>query len=153
VSGFLISIAWFLLFFSIAIYLAYNRVKLFASTVTMGVTLLTYMIYGNWHPLWLLILVLVYGLVIVPNLPEFRREKLTRPLLKVYRTMLPSMSETEKEALEAGNTWWDGELFSGMPDWDKLMSVPAPKLSEEEKAFLDGPCQDLCRMLDDWQIC
>ena len=152
-SGFLISIAWFLLFFSIAIYLAYNRVKLFASTVTMGVTLLTYMIYGNWHPLWLLILVLVYGLVIVPNLPEFRREKLTRPLLKVYRTMLPSMSETEKEALEAGNTWWDGELFSGMPDWDKLMSVPAPKLSEEEKAFLDGPCQDLCRMLDDWQIC
>ena len=63
------------------------------------------------------------------------------------------MSETEREALEAGNIWWDGELFSGMPDWDKLMSFPAPELSEEEKAFIDGPCEELCSMLDDWDIC
>jgi len=60
--------------------------------------------------------------------------------------------DTEKEALEAGNSWWDGELFSGMPDWDKLMSYPAPELSIEEQAFLDGPCEELCRMLDDWDI-
>ena len=58
----------------------------------------------------------------------------------------------EREALEAGNVWWDGELFSGMPEWDKLMTYPAPKLSEEEQAFVDGPCEELCRMIDDWQI-
>ena len=83
--------------------------------------------------------------MIVPNLIEFRREKITKPLLAIYRKMLPSMSDTEREALEAGNVWWDGELFSGMPQWDRLMSYPAPKLSDEEQAFLDGPCEELCR--------
>ena len=67
--------------------------------------------------------------------------------------MLPSMSDTEREALEAGNVGWDGELFSGMPEWDKLMSFPPPKLSDEERAFIDGPCEELCRMVDDWEIC
>ena len=62
------------------------------------------------------------------------------------------MSSTEKEALEAGNVWWDGELFSGMPNWDVLKSQPNPKLSTEEQAFLDGPCDELCMMLDDWEI-
>lgn len=151
-SAFLISLTWFLLFFGGAIYLAYNRVNLLTSTVTMGALLLAYMIYGSWHPLWMLVLLAAYGVLIVPNLIEFRREKITRPALDIYRTMLPSMSDTEKEALEAGNTWWDGELFSGMPDWDKLMSFPPPKLSDEEQAFLDGPCEELCRMLDDWDI-
>jgi acyl-CoA dehydrogenase len=63
------------------------------------------------------------------------------------------MSDTEREALEAGSIWWDGELFSGMPDWDRLMSYPAAELSEEEQDFLDGPCEELCRMLNDWEIC
>lgn len=151
-SGFIVSLAWFLLFFGGAIYLAYNRVSLLSSTIAMGVILLAYVFYGNWHPLWLLVLFLLYGLLVVPNLFDFRREKITRPALNIYRTMLPSMSDTEKEALEAGSTWWDGELFSGMPDWDKLMSFPAPKLSDEEQAFIDGPCEALCSMLDDWDI-
>ena len=90
--------------------------------------------------------------MVIPNIIEVRREKITKPLLAVYRKMLPSMSNTEREALEAGSVWWEGELFSGMPDWDKLMSFPAPKLSEEEQAFVDGPCEELCRMLDDWAI-
>tara|TARA_B100000686_G_C16802492_1_gene987195 strand:+ start:4659 stop:7172 length:2514 start_codon:yes stop_codon:yes gene_type:complete len=153
VSGFLISIVWFLLFFSAAIYLAYNRVNLFSSTATMGIILLIYLLIGDWHFLGILILLLAYGILVVPNFPEFRRDKFTRPLLKIYKTMLPSMSETEKEALDAGNSWWDGELFSGKPNWDKLMSAPIPELSDEEKAFMDGPCEDLCEMLDDWQIC
>jgi acyl-CoA dehydrogenase len=103
--------------------------------------------------LWKLVLWAAFGAMIVPNLIEFRREKITKPLLAVYRKMLPSMSDTEREALEAGSIWWDGELFSGMPDWDRLMSYPAAQLSEEEQAFLDGPCEELCRMLDDWEIC
>jgi len=152
VSGFLISLAWLLLFVGGAIYLAYNRVSLLSSTIAMGAILLAYLFYGSWHPLWMLILIVLYGALIIPNLPDFRREKITRPALNIYRTMLPSMSDTEREALEAGNTWWDGELFSGMPDWDKLISFPAPKLSDEEQAFLDGPCEELCGMLDDWDI-
>src|SRR5690606_19893581 len=66
--------------------------------------------------------------------------------------MLPSMSRTEQEALEAGNVWWEGELFSGAPTWSKLRSLPPPRLTDEEQAFLDGPTETLCRMLDDWQI-
>ena len=62
------------------------------------------------------------------------------------------MSNTEQDALEAGGVWWDGELFSGMPDWRKLKRLPPPQLTPEEQAFLDGPVEELCRMLDDWQI-
>ena len=66
--------------------------------------------------------------------------------------MLPSMSDTEREALEAGTVWWDGELFTGRPDWTKLLSAKAPQLTAEEQAFIDGPCEELCRMVDDWDI-
>src|SRR5258708_5068134 len=62
------------------------------------------------------------------------------------------MSNTEREALEAGTAWWDGELFSGNPDWSKLSANPTASLSAEEQAFLDGPCEELCRMLDDFDI-
>ena len=151
-SSFLVSLSWFLLFFGGAIYLAYNRVNLFAATVAAGAALLAYTIFGSGSFLWLVFLWLLFGLMVVPNLRDFRREKITRPALNIYRTMLPSMSDTERDALEAGNVWWDGELFSGMPDWERLMSFPAPKLSDEEQAFLDGPCEELCRMLDDWEI-
>ena len=155
-SGFLVSVFWFLLIFGGAIYLAYQRIDLRTSTIAMGAAILAYTIYtvggyGWW--LWMLLLWAALGVLIVPNLIEMRREKITKPALAFYRKMLPSMSDTEREALEAGNVWWDGELFSGMPEWDRLMSFPAPQLSEEEQAFLDGPCEDLCRRLDDWEIC
>jgi acyl-CoA dehydrogenase len=109
-------------------------------------------VFGSAAWWWLILLWIAFGLMVVPNIVEVRREKITKPLLAIYRKMLPSMSSTEREALEAGNVWWDGELFSGMPEWDKLMSYPAPKLSEEEQAFVDGPCEELCRMIDDWAI-
>ncbi|MFQ6004405.1 MAG: acyl-CoA dehydrogenase [Woeseia sp.] len=151
-SGFIVSLFWFLLFAGGAIALAYNRIALHTSTVATGIALLTYTILGEGGFLWLLLLWLLFGVMVVPNLVEFRREKITRPALEAYRSMLPTMSDTEREALEAGNVWWDGELFSGMPNWDRLMSLPAPALSEEEQAFMDGPCEQLCSMLDDWQI-
>ncbi|MDZ7644441.1 MAG: acyl-CoA dehydrogenase [Woeseiaceae bacterium] len=149
-SGFLVSLSWFLLFAGGAIYLAYNRVNLFTSTVATGAALIAYTVFGAGHPLWLLLLWLLFAGMAVLNIEDFRRDKITRPALAVYRTMLPSMSDTEKEALEAGNVWWDGELFSGMPDWQRLVSFPAPQLSDDEQAFLDGPCEELCRLLDDW---
>jgi len=152
-SSFIVSFLWLLLFIGGGVYLAYQRIDLRTSTVATGLALLAYTVFGNGWWLWLLFLWAMFGLMIIPNLIELRREKITKPLLDVYRKMLPSMSDTEREALEAGNVGWDGELFSGMPDWDRLMSFPAPELSEEEQAFLDGPCEELCRMTDDWQIC
>ncbi|MBS1200540.1 MAG: fadE, partial [Proteobacteria bacterium] len=86
------------------------------------------------------------------NVAPLRVRFLTRPFLRVYKRMLPPMSSTEREALEAGTVWWDGELFTGHPDWQKLLRAAPAKLSAEEQAFLDGPCEELCRMLDEWDI-
>jgi len=148
----LVGLLWALLFVGGGIYLAYQRVDLRTSTIATGLALAAYTVFGDGAWWWLIILWALFGLMVVPNLVEVRREKITKPLLDVYRKMLPAMSDTEREALEAGNVWWDGELFSGMPDWDKLMSFPAPQLTEEEQAFVDGPCEELCRMIDDWEI-
>jgi len=79
-----------------------------------------------------------------------RRALLTRPLFAAYRRMLPQMSQTEKEALEAGSVWWEGELFRGRPDWKKLLAYPQPRLTPEEQAFLDNETEELCRLSDDW---
>ncbi|MGD8576227.1 MAG: acyl-CoA dehydrogenase family protein, partial [Thiohalophilus sp.] len=86
------------------------------------------------------------------KLTSWRQHWVSRPLLKLFRRVSPRMSQTEREALNAGSVWWDGELFSGRPDWNKLRSLPAPVLSAEEQAFLDGPVEQLCQMLDDWTI-
>jgi acyl-CoA dehydrogenase len=90
--------------------------------------------------------------LVVLNIDALRIRFISRPFLRTYRRMLPSMSQTEKDALEAGTVWWDGELFSGGPDWEKLLSAAVPKLTAEEQAFIDGPCEELCRMIDDWDI-
>ena len=152
-SSLFVSLTWFLLFAGGGIFLAYQRIDLRTSTIATGLALLAYTFFGDGWWLWLLFLWVLFGAMIIPNLVELRREKITKPLLDTYRKMLPSMSDTEREALEAGSVWWDGELFSGMPQWDRLMSFPAPQLSKEEQAFLDGPCEKLCAMLDDWDIC
>src|SRR5215472_4982743 len=83
---------------------------------------------------------------------SFRRDWLSRPIFRWAQHALPSLSETEREAIEAGDVWWDSDLFSGNPDWAKLLAVPPATLSAEERAFLDGPVEDLCRMVDDWRL-
>ena len=83
---------------------------------------------------------------------DFRKNYLTRPIFRWAKGAMPSLSQTEREALNAGETWWDAQLFSGNPDWEMLRNVRAPALTPEEQAFLDGPCQELCGMIDDWTI-
>ncbi len=101
-------------------------------------------------PVWLWILAV---LVLLPlNLKPIRRPLISRPILAWFRTVQPPLSATERIALEAGNTWWDADLFSGRPDFSKLLATRLPKLTAEEQAFLDGPVEELCRVLDDWQI-
>src|ERR1700751_4255442 len=83
---------------------------------------------------------------------SFRRDFITKPIFPIVHAALPSMSDTEREALEAGDGWWDGDLFTGSPDWSKLLANPPATLTEEEKAFLNGPVDELCAMLDEWKI-
>src|SRR6201996_2753999 len=83
---------------------------------------------------------------------SFRRDFITKPIFSWANGMLPSMSDTEREAIEAGDVWWDADLFTGDPDWSKLLAFPAAILTDEEKAFLNGPTDELCAMLDDWKI-
>ena len=82
----------------------------------------------------------------------FRRDLITKPIFSWARTVLPVMSDTEREALEAGDVWWDADLFTGDPDWTKLLSYAPATLTTEEQAFLNGPVDELCAMLDDWKI-
>src|ERR1700730_13417752 len=84
--------------------------------------------------------------------PSFRRDYITKPIFRWAQQVLPSLSATEREAIEAGDVWWDADLFAGNPDWAQLLAFPPATLSAEERAFLDGPVDELCRMLDDWRI-
>jgi acyl-CoA dehydrogenase len=83
---------------------------------------------------------------------SFRRDYITKPIFSFARGVLPPMSDTEREALEAGDVWWDADLFTGDPDWSKLLANAPATLTDEEKAFLSGPVDELCGMLDDWKI-
>jgi acyl-CoA dehydrogenase len=146
------SVIWFLLFLLGALILAYQRVSLRTATVAYAAALLVYTWFGRGSSVWLIFLAAVLGVLLLLNIDPFRIRFISRPFLRIYRRMLPSMSQTEKDALEAGTVWWDGELFTGGPNWEKLMSATPPRLSAEEQAFLDGPCEELCRLTDDWDI-
>ena len=141
-----------ILFVFALLYLAYKRLSLLAYTTTFGLLLIAYTAIGEPAGLWKGFLWLLFGGLVLLNIVPIRQALLTRPFMKIYRRMLPSMSSTEREALEAGTVWWDGELFTGKPDWTKLLGAKVPQLTAEEQAFLDGPCEELCRMIDDFDI-
>jgi acyl-CoA dehydrogenase len=141
-----------LLFVAAVLYLAYRRMSLLSFTLTFTVLLAVYTFAGAPAGIWKGFLWLLLGTLWALNLRPLRKTLISRPFLRTYRKLLPAMSQTEKEALEAGTVWWDGELFTGNPDWSKLMSAKAPVLTAEEQAFLDGPCEELCRMIDDFDI-
>ena len=90
--------------------------------------------------------------IVLFGVPSLRRTVVSGTVLKIFRKILPQISATEQEAIDAGTVWWDGELFSGDPDWDKLLAFPKCGLSDTEQAFLDNEVEQLCAMLDDWDI-
>ena len=145
-------LAWAALFLGVFLVLAYRRASLRSSTAVLGLLWLGYWLIGRAPEWWKILASLPYLLLLLLNLRPLRISLLTRPFLRGYRRLLPPMSATEREALAAGTVWWDGELFSGGPDWQKLMSANAPALGAAEQAFLDGPCEDLCALLDEWDI-
>ena len=148
----LLTLLWLVLFVSLVMWLAYRRASLAQATLVLGLLLVYYTAFGA-GPLWWK--VALWGLYLphmLLNIRPLRRYLISNRFLRIYKRMLPPMSTTEREALEAGTVWWDGELFTGGPDWNKLLSAKVPTLSAEEQAFIDGPCEELCRMINDWDI-
>jgi acyl-CoA dehydrogenase len=146
VGGFI----WFAIFAIGTLTLAYRRTSLGVATIVYGIGLVLYTWTSNAPLVW--IVWPLFALLAALNITSLRIRVISRPFLRTYRRLLPTMSSTESDALEAGTVWWDGELFSGGPDWEKLMGAKPPRLTAEEQAFLDGPCEELCRMVDDWDI-
>ncbi|EOB1207211.1 acyl-CoA dehydrogenase FadE [Photobacterium damselae] len=129
--------------------LAYHRVglKIFTAAITLLLVLGTALsITGvmSW---------IIFAAIALPlNLPQIRKPYLTAPALRAFQKVMPEMSSTEKEAIDAGTVWWEADLFQGQPDWRKLHDIPAPSLTVEEQAFLDGPVNEVCRMVNDYQV-
>ena len=131
---------------------AYHRTSLRTWAIaTVAATLVVGLLAGARATM--IVLLAIELLIAVPLLlPDFRRRQVSAPLLKLFARATPTLSATEQTALEAGTVGFEGELFSGKPDWQQLLSQPKPELSTEEQAFLDGPVEELCGMIDDWQI-
>ncbi|TRW92098.1 acyl-CoA dehydrogenase [Candidatus Methylobacter oryzae] len=143
---------WLILLLIILSVLAYISASIHLATLVIAGWLGVYSLSVE-SGILVFLLWVIFDIVFIPlNFPAIRKLLFSRPIFKLMKPMLPQMSQTEREALEAGNTWWDAELFSGNPDWKVLLDLPAPKLSAEEQAFLNGPVETLCGMLDDWDI-
>ncbi|MFJ5409587.1 acyl-CoA dehydrogenase FadE [Pectobacterium punjabense] len=101
-------------------------------------------------PVWLMIPLVI--LLIPITVPSLRQKLVSASALRMFQKVMPPMSNTEKEAIDAGTTWWEGDLFRGAPDWKKLHNYPRPQLTAEEQAFIDGPVEEACRMANDFEI-
>ena len=139
-----------LILLSTLLFLGYG---FFAWTGAAAVWLIGWRVCGVASPLLfegtvivLIVLAAIFGI------PLLRRQIVSRFAMKLMAPVLPRLGETERIALDAGTVWWDAELFSGRPYWQKLLDFVPQKLTAEEQAFVDGPVQELCARLDDWQI-
>jgi acyl-CoA dehydrogenase len=144
---------WILLGIVLLSTLAYTRVSLKIWIIGLTIYLLIISRFNHTHwltlsILWALFIIIFTPLAMVP----LRRRWISKPILNIFRQQMPTLSHTEREALEAGTVGWDGELFSGKPNWQIFQSYAMPNLSAEEQAFLEGPVANLCSMIDDWDI-
>lgn len=147
------TLLWLLVFLSVFGVLAYQSASISVSTVAVFVLMLLYTKFGGSG--WLLLSLywlLFASIAVVLNIKSLRIKLLTRRFYKMIRNFMPSLSATERAALDAGTVGWEGELFSGRPKWAELDKIPAPKLTDAEQAFLDGPVNKLCSMIDNWEI-
>lgn len=99
-----------------------------------------------------IVVILAVIVAVLFNIRALRHRFVSLPVLKYVRAVLPPMSDTERAAIDAGTVWWEAELFRGAPTWKKLTEYPEATLTEEEQAFVDGPVETLCSMMDDWEI-
>jgi acyl-CoA dehydrogenase len=139
---------WFIYAIILTGFMAYTRASLstftlsFAALMALG-TIFDALSFFSW---------IIFALIALPlNISDFRKQYISQPLLKIFRSIMPQMSKTEQEAIDAGTTWFEAELFRGNPDWKKLHNYDAPRLSVEEQSFLNGPVEEVCKMTNDWQ--
>ena len=137
---------------SLFIWVTYTAMELRKATLATGLLLIAYTITGNPSTIFISILWIMFALLVSLNIPEIRRNYITKRILDIYKDLLPKISQTEQEAIDAGNVWWDAELFTGNPNWDVLRPNPKAELPPEEQAFIDGPVNELCEMIDEWQV-
>ncbi len=125
-----------------------------ALSAASALVLIFWVVLGAMVPCMLSLWALVplVAVLLVLNVGGLRRALLTTPVFGLLKKTMPSMSVTEREALEAGTTWWEKELFSGKPDWNEFAQIGLPQLTSEEQSFLDNEVSELCGMLNEWDI-
>ncbi|MDR3491778.1 MAG: acyl-CoA dehydrogenase [Gammaproteobacteria bacterium] len=147
------SFTWLLIGILSFIILFYQRASLIVWTISYTLLLILFTRFNHASVIALSLAWLLFAIIFIPlNIAAVRKKYISKPLLNFYRKVMPSMSRTEKEALAAGTVTWEGDLFRGSPRWNNLMTLPKPQLSDEEQAFLNGPVERLCAMIDDWDI-
>ncbi len=109
-----------------------------------------FIMFGFGAPVPALIAVAVFFAIFI--IPPIRRLLATKPVMALMKDFMPKISETERTALEAGVVWVESDLFSGKPDFKKILAEPYPKMTDEEQAFLNGPVEKLCAQIDAWKI-
>ncbi len=142
-------LAWLVVLVALLGVSSYFRIKLFNATAAVALWMLigtTADIVGTLG--WVTFLIIAIPL----NSASLRKQYISKPALDLYRKIMPEMSSTEKDAIDAGTVWWDGEIFSGNPNWHNLHTIPEARLSPEEQAFLDGPVETVCGMVNDWEV-
>ncbi|MDP2501719.1 acyl-CoA dehydrogenase [Vibrio splendidus] len=127
----------------------YHRVSLVRALIVLTGTMVALTLFGGVAVTGWLCYLLAIAIFAVPAI---RQTIISQKALSLFKKVLPAMSQTEKEALEAGTVWWEAELFKGKPEWKKLQNIADPKLSEAEQEFLDGPVNTVCEMVNDYQV-
>ncbi|WP_375037976.1 acyl-CoA dehydrogenase [Acinetobacter sp. RW6] len=127
----------------------FNLNKVLGSGVAIIIAILSAFLLTPWS---LLLGIPIIALSIIILVEPLRFNLITKPAYKTLANSMPSISTTEQEALEAGTSWWEKELFMGAPDWSQFEKYPYPTLSEEEQSFIDNEVELLCSMLNEWEI-
>jgi acyl-CoA dehydrogenase len=133
---------------------------LYAGRTWLGWVLPGAVLFAGWwvtgvtvHPFVFLFGASLFGLAaVVTGARPLRRDLITRYVLPRIAPILPRMSDTERVAIEAGTVWWEAEFFTGKPNWRRLLNFQPRELTAREQAFLDGPCEKVCAMVNEWDV-
>lgn len=144
---------WILIFSigAVSLFYHYASLRVWSLALSLYLIFYTFLSYtsGIFLGFWWLILL---SAILILNIKPWRQQLLSKPVFNFYKRIMPSMSATEKEAIQAGTVSWEAEIFTGAPNWYKFLNLPVSQLSSEEQAFIDGPVEALCNMIDDWEI-
>ena len=144
---------WLVVILGSAYLIATLRPNLLTGTIAAGVIALVAWVFGFLSGAIGIVLTLVgIAIAVLFNVTSLRQKFVSKPLLNYVNKVLPPMSETERAAIDAGTVWWEADLFQGNPDWKKLLAYTPATLTDEEQAFVDGPTDELCAMMNDLSL-